>query len=155
MRSTVLLLLLFALPVFARKSTDVVIMKNGDRWTCEIKALDADVLYVSLDYVDGTVSVNWSQVARIESTQRFIVRTADGSVYTGVLQTAATPANAPVMLKVVQEVSNVELERSRIVELNQTSLDFWRRFKAFKIVQVGVRAPSGALGKRPMLIVRH
>ncbi len=128
MRSIVFLLLLFALPVFARKSTDVVIMKNGDRWTCEIKALDADVLYVSLDYVDGTVSVNWSQVARIESTQPFIVRTANGSVYTGVLKTATTPANAPVMLKVVQDGSNVELERSRVVELDQTSLDFWRRF---------------------------
>src|SRR5215831_16332303 len=42
---TLWFLLFFALPLFARDSTDVLIMKNGDHLTCEIKALNNGVLY--------------------------------------------------------------------------------------------------------------
>jgi hypothetical protein len=33
--------LLFCSPLFARDNTDVIVMKNGDRMTCEIKGLSA------------------------------------------------------------------------------------------------------------------
>ena len=56
--------ILLAAPLFARDKTDVMVMKNGDRMTCEIKGLDGGVLYVSFDYIDGTASVDWSKVAR-------------------------------------------------------------------------------------------
>ena len=59
------LALLFTLPLYARDKTDVMVMTNGDRLTCEVKGLDAGVLYVSFDYIDGTASVNWSKVARL------------------------------------------------------------------------------------------
>jgi hypothetical protein len=64
-----LIALLFVLgtPLFARPSTDVIVMKNGDHVTCEIKQLDKGVLYIGLSYVDGTVSVQWSKVDHIES----------------------------------------------------------------------------------------
>jgi hypothetical protein len=35
----------FSLPLFAGEKTDVIVMKNGDRFTCEIKSLSAGVLY--------------------------------------------------------------------------------------------------------------
>lgn len=72
-------LLLVAAPTLAREKTDVIVMNNGDRLSEEIKGIDAGVLYLSLDYVDGTISIQWSKVARLESIQRFIVRTQDGS----------------------------------------------------------------------------
>ena len=50
-------------PLFARDKTDRLIMKNGDSLTCEIKGLEAGILYVSIDYIDGTASVDWSKVA--------------------------------------------------------------------------------------------
>jgi hypothetical protein len=77
--------LLFAAPLCARDKTDVLVMTNGDRLTCEVKGLDAGVLYVSFDYIDGTASVNWSMVARLESNQLFVVKTEGGEVYTGTL----------------------------------------------------------------------
>ena len=125
---TILAFLLLQLPLFARDKSDVIVMKNGDRWTGEIKALDAGVLFVSLSYVDGTVSVDWSQVANIESKQPFIVRTADGSVYTGLLKTAEQTADSPVTLQVVEENYTVPLARAHVVQVEQTSLQFWRRF---------------------------
>ncbi len=123
------LLLLFAAPLGARERTDVVIMKNGDHITSEIKGLDSGVLYVSLDYVDGTVSVQWSKVARLESSQLFIVKTEDGSVYTGTLHTTETPAGRPVTIQIVEtRAEEKTVERSQIVKVAQTSDKFWQRF---------------------------
>ena len=75
--------LLLVTPAFARKSTDVVVMKNGDHLTGEIKGLNAGVLYMSIESILGTSSVEWSKVARLESKQLFLVKTENGSVYTG------------------------------------------------------------------------
>src|SRR5580692_926242 len=88
--------LLLAAPLLARNKTDVMVMKNGDRMTCEIKGLDAGILYVSFDYIDGTALVDWSKVDRLESTQLFLVKTQDGSMYTGSLATAESAADRPV-----------------------------------------------------------
>jgi hypothetical protein len=68
--------LLLAAPGWAREKTDVIGMKNGDHRTGEIKGLDQDTLYVSLDYVISTMSVEWSKVARLESKQLFIVKSS-------------------------------------------------------------------------------
>jgi hypothetical protein len=89
-------------PMFARDNTDRLTMNNGDSMTCEIKGLDGGVLYVSFDYIDGTASVDWSKVARVESTRLFVVKTEDGSVYTGALKTAEMGAGRPVQIHVVQ-----------------------------------------------------
>src|SRR5271167_2641759 len=100
-RLVILLLFLFAVPLFGRPKTDSIVMKNGDRFTCEIKQLDRGVLYASLDYVDGTMSIDWAKVARIESTQLFLVHTQDGTIYEGTLKTPATPAEEPIKIEIV------------------------------------------------------
>ena len=121
--------LLIAAPLFAQGKTDVMVMKNGDRMTCRIKGLDAGVLYVSFDYIDGTASVDWSKVARLESKQLFIVKTQDGSMYTGALTTAETAAGRPVQIQVAQGPEKEALiDQTQVVEMVQTSENFWRRF---------------------------
>jgi Protein of unknown function, DUF481 len=121
--------LLFTAPLVAREKTDVLVMKNGDRMTCEVKGLDAGVLYVSFDYIDGTASVDWSKVARLESTQLFIVKTENGSMYTGGLGTPEAPADRPMKIEVVETKENeVAIDRSQVVQMVQTSENFWQRF---------------------------
>ena len=92
--------LLLCSPLFARENTDVIVMKNGDRMTCEIKGLSAGVLSVKLKYVQGTIGVEWAQVARLESNQLFLVQTEDGTVYTGKLSTAATSGERPMSIEI-------------------------------------------------------
>jgi len=132
MNTRFLLLLTLALlctsPLYARDKTDVMVMTNGDRLTCEVKGLDAGVLYVSFDYIDGTASVNWSKVARLESKQLFLVKTEGGSVYTGILNAADTPAGRPVKIQVLAAEEEHVLDRSQIVEMVATSDRFWQRF---------------------------
>lgn len=112
----------------ARAKTDVVVMTNGDHFTCEIKKLERGVLYASFDYIDGTVPIEWSKVARVESRQLFIVNTQDGSVYEGTIRTPETAAGQPVRIEVLEFVDSAQtLERRRVVELNQTAQSFWRQ----------------------------
>jgi hypothetical protein len=122
-------IVLLAVPLLARDKTDVLIMKNGDRMTCEVKGLDAGVLYVSFDYIDGTTSVDWSKIARLESKQLFVVKTEDGSVYTGTVNTLETPAGRPVRIQVAETAAReTEIDRSQITEMIATSDRFWQRF---------------------------
>ena len=121
--------LLLTTPLFARESTDVIIMKNGDRLTGEIKGLNAGVLYMSMEYILGTSSVQWSKVARLESKQLFLVKTEDGSVYTGTLNTADTPGGRPMEIAVVEASGKEEvIDSSRIVQMDTTSSKFFQRF---------------------------
>jgi hypothetical protein len=126
---TVICVLLATTPLFARDKSDLLIMNNGDRLTCEIKSLDASVLYVSLDYMNGTASLDWSKVRRVESKQLFLVKTEDGSVYTGTLSTAETGGARPVQIEVAASPeTNVTIEQQQVVRINQTSNRFWQRF---------------------------
>ena len=121
--------LLLASSLLARDKTDLIVMNNGDRMTCEIKGLDAGVLYVNFDYIDGTSSVDWSKVARLESKQLFIVKTLDGSMYTGALSTSETAADRPVKIQMVEAPEReVVIDRSKVVQMIQTSENLWQRF---------------------------
>ena len=114
--------------LFARDKTDILVMRNGDHITCEVKGLDAGVLFISIDYVDGTTQVDWSKVARLESKQLFVVKTADGSVYTGELRTEETGPNRPVQIKVLLAEQEEVVNRSQVVRMVATSERFWDRF---------------------------
>ena len=121
----------------ARQKTDVIVMRNGDRLTCEIKSLDTDVLYIRLDYMLGTVSVDWSKVDHIESKQLFLVTTQDGSVYSGTLSAASPPGTRPTRIEVMEPPSKtVELDKSQITKMEQTAQTVLQRFNG----QIGVGA---------------
>jgi Protein of unknown function, DUF481 len=121
--------LFLATPGFARNKNDVVVMKNGDRLTCEIKGLDDGVLSVSLDYVDGTVSLQWSKVARLESAQKFIIKTQDGSVQSGTLLSTEAVAAQPMKIQIEEKGAKTEVVEARqVVKIMPTSERFWQRF---------------------------
>jgi putative salt-induced outer membrane protein YdiY len=122
------LTLLLATPLCARDKTDVLVMTNGDRLTCEVKGLDAGVLYVSFDYIDGTASVNWTMVKSLESNQLFVVKTEGGEVYAGTLRTPEAGADRPVQIQVLSGTKEDTLELSQIVKMVATSDRFWQRF---------------------------
>jgi len=121
--------LLFAISLFARQKTDLLVMKNGDRITCEVKSLNAGVLSIALDYVDGTVSVDWSKVGRLESSQLFVVLTQDGSSHEGTLGSVQTVGNEPMRIQIIESQENtVEIESLQVVKMTETSEKIYQRF---------------------------
>jgi putative salt-induced outer membrane protein YdiY len=121
--------LLITLPLFARDSTDVIVMKNGDHLTCKIKALSGGTLYVSFSYAIETLSIDWAEVASLESNQLFIVKTEGGSVYRGVLSTTKSSTDRPIDIEVAETPDNkVVLNSQKIVDVSATSEKFFQRF---------------------------
>jgi|SRR5579863_258316 len=120
--------LLFTGTLFAREKSDVIVMNNGDRFTGEIKGLDSGVLFVSFDYMDGTSSIQWSKVHHLESKQLFVVKTEDGEVYSGTLDTVEGSAGRPINIQISESTERAEtVEQSQIVEVDQTADRFWQR----------------------------
>ena len=97
---TLALLLFHIDSLRAREKSDLIVMKNGDKITCEVKGLASNTLYISVDYILNTISVDWTKVDHIESKQLFLVRTQGGVVYAGALSSPETPDLRPLELEV-------------------------------------------------------
>jgi uncharacterized protein DUF481 len=62
----------------AKHSDDVVVLKNGDRMTGQVKKLERGELTFKTDYMTEAVALDWSKVARLESKDRYLISIADG-----------------------------------------------------------------------------
>jgi ferredoxin-like protein FixX len=115
--------------VVAQENTDVIVMKNSDRFTCEIQGLSGGVLSVKLHYVDGTIGVQWSEVAHLESNRLFLVKTESGEVYTGKISTTGASNDPPIEIEIAEtQGKDVEIAQRKVIKLTQTSEGFWQRF---------------------------
>lgn len=125
-----LLALLFALglPAAGANKTDIVVLKNGDRITGEIRSLKNGLLTYKTDDI-GTLSVEWERVVRISSTWLFIIEDTRGRRYTGALQEAPEPGKVvvrtgegPVTLDLVNIVG-IGRFGERLIQRFQGTLD--------------------------------
>ncbi len=115
-------------PAMARPAKDVIHFKNGDKWTCEIKKLDRGYLYVGLDYVDGTVNVDWNSISSVESSQLFVVTDANGVVHIGSLSTSSGEHDQIGFLDVETGPSLTKIPKSRVASIQETEPSFWHDF---------------------------
>jgi hypothetical protein len=128
--------------LFAQSNADVIVMNNGDKFTCTIKGLEDGVLYVSLEYVVQTLSVDWSKVVDVKSEQLFLVKTRDGSVYRGTLRTTTKDGDKPARIQVLDAPESPKaIEHGQVIEIAQTSNDFWQRFSG--VVNSGMTYTKG------------
>jgi hypothetical protein len=113
----------------ARDKTDVIVLKNGDRITGEVKKLENGVLDVDLDYVDGTIAIDWLKVDRLESSALFLVQLQDGSTYSANIVRREASAGTPMKIEILPEGEKaLVLDRSEVVRMTQTSASLWQRF---------------------------
>jgi hypothetical protein len=107
----------------------VIVMNNGDRLTCEIRSLSGGLLYVRLEYVPGTITVDWTKVVRLESNQLFAVETENGITYTGSLRTVENPGDRPLKIEIVNDDPgrDAAVDQSKVVVAAQYGDSIWRR----------------------------
>lgn len=79
-----LMTLVFPAVLFAQ--TDVVYLNNGDRVTGRIRSLDRGILTITRSPM-GRVEIEWPNVDKVTSEQRFQVELASGQRYFGTLST--------------------------------------------------------------------
>ena len=66
----------------AREKADVITVRNGDRITGEIKSLAYGRLTLETDSM-GTVNIEWPDVVRVESPQKFLIEDTGGNLIYG------------------------------------------------------------------------
>ena len=91
---SVLVLIFFvcSVTVIARTDDDVVVLKNGDRMTGELKSLQQGELRFKADYMAESVRLDWAKVERLESKATFMIWLLDGKIITNVFR--LLPANS-------------------------------------------------------------
>ena len=121
-----------ASPLLAREKTDVLIMKNGDRLTCEIKQLEHGQLHIKTDYTSGTIVVDWNEVGQVQSSQHFQVEMSNGERHEGFLsKQAGIDAAEPVtVVEMAGDEGTFELEQKEIVRIRQLERSFWGNLDA-------------------------
>jgi hypothetical protein len=67
-----------AITASAKRTDDVVVMKNGDRMTGEIKKLQRGELTFKADYMAESVVLDWRKVARLESQDPYLISFTTG-----------------------------------------------------------------------------
>jgi hypothetical protein len=105
----------------AQPRTDVVILKNGDRITGEVRGLKRGQLEFKTDDA-GTIDFEWDNVSRVESVRLFEVETVDGSRFLGNLGRA--DAGSIAVIGPSGTVSLPLYEVTFIAPIGQT---FWRK----------------------------
>src|SRR5215204_5040200 len=81
-----------AAPARAKSKDDVVVLKNGDRLTGEIRKLQRGELVFKASYMADAVRLDWSKVARLESRDRYLIILTSGQLFTGRLRLAPSSA---------------------------------------------------------------
>lgn len=113
--------LLATVPLAAQK-TDVVILRNGDRITGEIKQLALGRLTYSTDDM-GTLSIEWDKIDQITSRQYHEVETQVGLRYFGMLMAADRG-----YVVIGDDLVRDSLALARIVRIDPIKVSLWDRF---------------------------
>jgi hypothetical protein len=127
--AAIALLLLFAhSPVeAANRNTDIVVMKNGDRLTGQVKKLESGVLYIDLDYVWGSVGVDWNQVEEVQSSGVYQVTLQNGDHLIGTLSKTAKPTANGKDVSIVSASRLVTVPAASVVQVKSAKSTFWRQ----------------------------
>ena len=81
-------ILVAAFPVSAREKTDVVVLKNGDHLTGEIKGMERGKLDFNTDDI-GRISIEWDKVLEVTSTHQYEAVLRSGERLYGALSSPA------------------------------------------------------------------
>ncbi len=109
--------------VFARAKTDVVVLKNGDRITCEIKGLTRGKLKVNTDSA-GLIDIEWDDIVALKSAYYFRVEVSAGRRFFGALELV----DSTTTLRIVRTTEIISLEKENVVEITPIEHSFWSRF---------------------------
>ena len=130
------------LPAVAKvKRHDVVIMKNGDRLTGEVKKLQDGVLYIQTDYLSGSIGLDWLQVEKIESTAEFQVVTRDGQRLAGKIEKASADQAPDKDFTIQVESGDVHALAKDVITIQSQKRNFWRQLTG--AIDFGVDFTSG------------
>jgi len=123
-------------PASAQK-TDVIVLMNGDRVTCEIQSLDSGLLAVKTDDM-GTIRIEWDKVRSVSSSRTFEVETSGGVLWYGSL--AAGDGRRIVVVST--SGTSTPIDQLTVFRISTIQKGFWHRLEGS--VNVGSSATKSS-----------
>jgi putative salt-induced outer membrane protein YdiY len=125
--ATIAALLMLVPATLAKRKDDVVVMKNGDRFTGEIKRLEEGKLIFSASYMASDVVLDWTKVERLESKDEFNVYLTSGGVHTGVIQKTSATDDAVRSFTIQAGNSDVQVHRDEVIVVRPIEDTAWKQ----------------------------
>lgn len=111
--------MLFVQINYAQK-TDVVILKNGDHITGEVKILEVGILELKTDDME-TVHIKWNKVESVQTDNIYEIALQDGKVYYGSIR----PGDTEGTLLISGVTAEEKLFLDHIVKITRIRESFW------------------------------
>jgi len=115
------LVLGLSVPAGADPKTDVIVLKNGDRITCEIVSLNRGKLRVKTDDM-STVDIEWDKIESLTAKGLFEIEDLAGDLYFGPLETVPDEG---LQVAMATGIETVPLET--VVRVQAIKSSFWKR----------------------------
>lgn len=139
--STIVCLGCLALTATAKSVEDVVVLKNGDRMTGEIKGLQRGELRIKSDYMAEAVRLDWSKVESLESKSTFMIWLVDGKLVTDVMRLLPTRSNQATNFVIGNSQQTVRVHQLDVIRITPADRGFWRRLEGS--IDFGLSFTSG------------
>lgn len=121
-------LFLLASTVRAKDKNDIIVFKNGDRLTGEVKRLEQGQVYFKNSSMYDTIRLDWEKIERIITDRTFIISLSDNERFVGTIEKDPTLIKGKEGLKVKTESGVLRLEHAQIVEIRPLEGSFFRQF---------------------------
>lgn len=123
------LTLTWAPAICAKNNDDVVVLKNGDRLTGEIKGLQRGELKVKADYMAEAVRLDWARIERLESKSTFIISLIDGKLFTSVMRLLPGNSNEVPNFVIGSSDGALRVHQSDVIRIVPVEPGFWKRLE--------------------------
>jgi Protein of unknown function, DUF481 len=139
--TVVFLIALATATTLAKHDDDVVVLKNGDRLTGEIKGLQRGELKFKADYMAEAVRLDWARIERLESKSTFIISLLDGQLFTNVIR--LLPANSVENSNFVigTDAQAFRVPQLDVIRVVPVEPGFWKRLEGS--IDFGLSYSSG------------
>ena len=132
-------MLLSVFPAHAqRANTDVVTLKNGDHVTGEILQLEYGLLRLETDDM-GTINIEWSAIADIQSAYTFEVQVVGGIRHAGMIDTSDDGSE----LVIRDEGTGRSVALASVVRIEELETGFWQRLSGSMSVGLNYTKSTG------------
>jgi len=112
-----------ASPLLAADKTDQIWLKNGDHLTGEIKKLQMGIFYFKPKYALNSMEIDWTEVDRIDSVERFNVIFTNGETHSGVIRKVSA-SESPLDFTINDDGQTVATERLEVVNIQPQKSSF-------------------------------
>lgn len=132
---------LVATTVIAKNTDDVVVLKNGDRMTGEIKGLQSGELRFKADYMAESVRLDWAEVQRLESKSTFMIWLVDGKLLTSVMRLLPNNSTEVANFVIGDLTHSIRVPQRDVIRITPIERQFWARLEGS--IDLGFSFTSG------------